>query len=194
MFYAPQASSASPRSCYSEVRRPLDLHLPPTTSSKPGRAGTQTAIEYDNKLGSGSSYARSGCNPITHYITKTQHKQTGGSWQLATGWRVAASEAPGYPPGIIQAPKTRTKEAIRAGGTARCVSRFDCALCVCTGTGTGQGAFVVCGLEVYLRRCCGAAAAAGCALRTARPSLQVAAAARAVGGRNIGAPLAVLSS
>jgi len=51
-----------------------------------------------------------------------------------------------------------------------------------------------CGLEVYLRRCCGAAAAAGCALRTARPSLQVAAAARAVGGRNIGAPLAMLSS
>ena len=139
MFYVPQASSASPRSCYSEVRRPLDLHPPPTTSSKPGRAGTQTAIECDNKLGSGSSYARSGCNPITHYITKTQHKQTGGSWQLATGWRVAASEAPG----ITQAPKTRTKEAIRAGGTARCVSRFDCALCVCTGTGTGQaGAFV----------------------------------------------------
>ena len=157
MFYAPQASSASPRSCYSEVRRPLDLHLPPTTSSKPGRAGTQTAIEYDNKLGSGSSYARSGCNPITHYITKTQHKQTGGSWQLATGWRVAASEAPG----IIQAPKTRTKEAIRAGGTARCVSRFDCALCVCTGTGTGQGAFVVCdslwarGLPAPLLRRCG---------------------------------------
>jgi hypothetical protein len=59
-------------------------------------------------------HARSGCNPITHYITKTQHKQTGGNWQLATGWRVAASEAPG----IIQAPKTRIKEAIRAGGTA----------------------------------------------------------------------------
>ena len=185
MFYAPQASSASPRSCYSEVRRPLDLHLPPTTSSKPGRAGTQTAIECDNKLGSGSSYARSGCNPITHYITKTQHKQTGGSWQLATGWRVAASEAPGYPPGIIQAPKTRTKEAIRAGGTARCVSRFDCALCVCTGTGTGQGAFV------GSRSTCAAAAALRLA---AHPSLQVAAAARAVGGRNIGAPLAVLSS
>ena len=51
-----------------------------------------------------------------------------------------------------------------------------------------------CGLEVYLRRCCGAAAAAGCALRTAHPSLQVAAAARAVGGRDIGAPLAMLSS
>jgi len=164
LFYAPQASSASPRSCYSEVRRPLDLHLPPTTSSKPGRAGTQTAIECDNKLGSGSSYARSGCNPITHYITKTQHKQTGGSWQLATGWRVATSEAPG----IIQAPKTRTKEAIRAGGTARCVSRFDCALCVCTGTGTGQGAFV------GSRSTCAAAAAlrlrlaAHCALRTPR--------------------------
>ena len=96
--YAPQASSASPRSSYSGVRRPLDL--PHTTSSKPGR----TAIECDNKLGSGSSYARSGCNPITHYITKTQDKQTGGNWQLVTGWRVAASEAPS-----IQALKPKNK-------------------------------------------------------------------------------------
>jgi hypothetical protein len=109
-------------------------------------------------------HARSGCNPITHYhyITKTQHKHTGGNWQqLATGWRVAASEAPG----IIQAPKARTKEAIRAGGTARCVSRFDCALpvrlCVCTVHRHRHRAGGFCGLEVHLRRCCGAAA--GCA-------------------------------
>ena len=171
MFCAPQASSASPRSCYSEVRRPLDLHLPPTTSSKPGRAGTQTAIECDNKLGSGSSYARSGCNPITHYITKTQHKQTGGSWQLATGWRVAASEAPGYPPGIIQAPKTRTKEAIRAGGAPPDACRVSTAHCACAlAPAPGRGLLWFVGS----RSTCAAAAAlrlrlaAHCALRTPR--------------------------
>ena len=156
MFYAPQASSASPRSCYSEVRRPLDLHLPPTTSSKPGRAGTQTAIECDNKLGSGSSYARSGCNPITHYITKTQHKQTGGSWQLATGWRVAASEAPGYPPGIIQAPKTRTKEAIRAGGAPPDACRVSTAHCACAlAPAPDRGLLWARGLPAPLLRRCG---------------------------------------
>ena len=171
MFYAPQASSASPRSCYSEVRRPLDLHPPPTTSSKPGRAGTQTAIECDNKLGSGSSYARSGCNPITHYITKTQHKQTGGSWQLATGWRVAASEAPGYPPGIIQAPKTRTKEAIRAGGAPPDACRVSTAHCACALAPAPDRGLL---WFVGSRSTCAAAAAlrlrlaAHCALRTPR--------------------------
>jgi hypothetical protein len=128
-------------------------------------------------------HARSGCNPIAHYITKTQHKQTGGNWQLATGWRVAASEASSKHQ--KQEPRRRSGQAAPPGAC-----RVSTAHCLCVYTvhwhrHQGQGAFV------GSRSTCAAAAALRLA---AHPSLQVAAAARAVGGRDIGAPLAMLSS
>ena len=130
--YAPQASSASPRHSYSGVRRPLDL--PHTTSSKPGR----TAIECDNKLGSDSRYARSGCNPITHYITKTQDKQTGGNWQLMTGWRVAGCERGTRHPGTKtqkQEPRRRSGQAVPPGACR--VSNVHCACALAPAPGRG---------------------------------------------------------
>jgi hypothetical protein len=180
IYYAPQASSASPRSCYSEVRRSLDL--PPTTSSKPGR----TAIECNNEVGSGSSYACTQWLQSKHPLHHQDPTQTDRR-QLATGdWLASGCER-----GTRHHPSTKNKnQGGDQGRRHRPVRvafrlRTACACTLCTGTGTGQGPFV------GSRSTCAAAAALRLA---ARPSLQVAAAARAVGGRNFGAPLAMLSS
>jgi hypothetical protein len=147
----------------SEVRRPLDLHLPPSYHPhyllKTGQGGyPRTAIECDNKLGSGSSYARHAVVAIQSPTTSPRpNTNRPAAAAVATGdWLASSCER-----GTRHHPSTKNKnqggDQGRRHRPVRVAFRLRTVRVHWHRHRTGG---LLWELEVYLRRCCGAAAAA----------------------------------